>query len=214
MPGSGGRPSVADAALLGDRIVAAASTLFLRDGYAATSVEAITALAGMSKRTFYARFDGKGAVFLAVVRVLVRTWLSGFDDSLDGADTLEDALLAASRRMLEVALTPTALALHVLITAEIQRLPELAGSLRQAGVGLGITKVAALLRAHAPQLTSERAYFAAEQFQNLIVSVPQRRALGLGPPLDAAAREHWCQWSVALLLHGLSVDRVQTGTVT
>ncbi len=208
MRGSGGRPSAVDAALLGDRIVAAASTLFLRDGYAATSIEAIAALAGTSKRTFYARFDGKGAVFLAVVHVLVRTWLSGFNESLDSAETLEDALLRASRRMLDVALTPIALALHVLITAEVQRVPELTDALRQGGAGIGVAKVAALLLAHAPRLPAEQANFAAEQFQTMVVSVPQRRALGLGPPLDASAREQWCRSSVTLLLHGLSLDQV------
>ncbi len=73
MTHSGGLPRIADAALRGDRIVAAASMLFLRDGSAATSIEAIAAAAAVSKQTFYARFEDKGAVFLAVVRVLIRT---------------------------------------------------------------------------------------------------------------------------------------------
>lgn len=206
MRGSGGRPNAADAALLGDRIVEAASRLFLRDGYATTSVEAITALAGVSKRTFYARFDDKSAVFLAVVRVLIRAWLSGFDESLSSAETLQDALMSASYKMLDVALTSTALALHVLVTAEAMRLPELAEALREGGANSGVTRVAALLLAHKPYLSAEQAGFAAEQFQSLVVSAPQRRALGLGKPLDAAARDRWCRSSVALLLHGLPAN--------
>lgn len=205
MTRSGGRPRAVDAALLGDRIVAAASMLFLRDGYAATSIEAIAAAAAVSKRTFYARFEDKGAVFLAVVRVLIRTWLSGFAESPESAASLEDALLIASRQMLDVALTPTALAMHALVTAEAMRFPELADALRQGGADIGITRISALLLAHAPRLTPEEATFAAVQFQSMIVSVPQRRAMGLGPPLDAATREQWCRSSVALLLHGLPV---------
>jgi TetR/AcrR family transcriptional regulator, mexJK operon transcriptional repressor len=201
---SGGRPRAADAALLGDRIVTAASMLFLRDGYAATSIEAIATAAAVSKRTFYARFEDKAAVFLAVVRVLIRTWLSRFDESPESAGTLEDALLIASRQMLDVVLTPTALALHALVTAEAMRFPELAEALRQGGADVGVTRVSALLLAHTPHLTAEAATFAAAQFQSMIVSVPQRRAMGLGQPLDASARDQWCRSSVALLLHGLS----------
>ncbi len=203
--GSGGRPRAADAALLADRIVASASTLFLRDGYAVTSVEAIAAAAAVSKRTFYARFDNKGAVFLAVVRVLIRTWLSGFDAALEDADTLEDALLTASRQMLDVALTPDALSLHVLVTAEAMRFPELAEALREGGADVGRSRIATLLLTHVPRLTAGQAAFAAEQFQSLIVSVPQRRSIGLGHPLDAPAREAWCRSSVSLFLNGLSI---------
>ena len=151
-----------------------------------------------------ARFDSKSAVFLAVLRDLIRTWLSGFDESLENAATLEDALLAAARKMLDVALTPAALALHALVTAEAMRFPEMGGALRQSGADIGIRKVSALLLSHAPHLTPEYAQFVAEQFQSLVVLAPQRRAMGLGPALDPAARDRWCRATVALVLHGIS----------
>lgn len=200
---AGGRPRAADAALLGERIVAAASAMFLRDGYAATSIEAIAAAAGVSKRTFYARFDSKAAVFLEVVRALVDQWRVGFDERLHRAETLEDGLLTAARGILDVALMPAAMALYGLITAEAMRLPEVADALRQSGVDAGVVQVADLLLAHVPGLPAEAARFAAEQFQGMIVAGPRRRAMGLGLPLDAAARERWCRDSVALLLRGV-----------
>ena len=178
--------------------------LFIQDGYAATSIEAIAASAGVSKRTFYARFESKSAVFLAVVRDLIGAWLTGFEESIEVAETLEDALLAASRKMLDVALTPAALALHTLLNAEAMRFPELGAALRQSGADVGVKRVAALLLAHTPDLTPEAAGFAAEQFQSMVVVGPQRRAIGLGRALDAPERERWCRSSVALLLHGLS----------
>jgi TetR/AcrR family transcriptional regulator, mexJK operon transcriptional repressor len=200
---SGGRPRAADSALLGERIVEAAAVLFLRDGYAGTSIEAIATSAGVSKRTLYARFDGKGAVFLAVVRLLIRNWLVGFEESVERAATLEEALLAASRRMLAIALTPAALSLHALVMAEAMRVPEMAAALREGGADTGVARLTALLLGHAPHLTAQEAAFAAEQFQTMIVAGPQRRAMGLGPPLDEAAREQWCRATVALLLKGL-----------
>jgi TetR/AcrR family transcriptional repressor of mexJK operon len=204
MTRSGGRPTAADAAVLGDRIVAAAAELFLRDGYAATSIEAIASLAGVSKRTFYARFDGKGPIFLAVVRRLIGEWLVGFETSLETAPSLEAALLAASRKMLDVALTPSALALHALITAESMRFPELVEAVREAGADIGTVRVAGLLRHHLPGLSPASATLAAEQFQGLIIHAPQRRALASGTPLDDAARDHWCRAGVSLLLHGVA----------
>jgi TetR/AcrR family transcriptional regulator of autoinduction and epiphytic fitness len=208
---SGGRPRAADAALLGERIVAAASMLFMRDGYAATSIEAIAAAAGVSKRTFYVRFETKSAIFLAVVRDLIHTWLSGFDETLEASATLEDALFAASRKMLDVALTPSALALHALVTGEAMRFPEMGAALRQSGADVGMKKVSALLLFHAPHLTPEHAYFVAEQFQSLIVLAPQRRAMGMGPPLDPAARDRWCRATVDLVLRGILTPGAPAG---
>ena len=67
----GGRPSRADALRLRDRILAAATELFLAEGYGSTSIEAVAARAGISKRTFYDRFDDKAQLFAAVVHRII-----------------------------------------------------------------------------------------------------------------------------------------------
>lgn len=51
------------------RIVAAATRLFLRDGYASTSLAAVAAAAGVSERTVYVRFGTKVALFQRVIQV-------------------------------------------------------------------------------------------------------------------------------------------------
>jgi TetR/AcrR family transcriptional regulator, mexJK operon transcriptional repressor len=48
-------------------IVAAALRLFLRDGFARTSVDAIAEEAGVSKRTIYNHYEDKQSLFLSVV---------------------------------------------------------------------------------------------------------------------------------------------------
>ena len=189
--------------LIADRIIAAAAILFLRDGYAATSVESIAASAGVSKRTFYARFTGKSEAFLAVTRMLLRGWLDVFDEALEAAHSLEETLLTTARTMLDVALTPAALALHALVTAEAGRLPELAALVRQSGMDIGVTRVAALLQAHCAGLAVEQARFVAEQFQSMVVTAPQRDAMLTGQPPTASEREAWCRRTVELLLHGI-----------
>jgi TetR/AcrR family transcriptional regulator, mexJK operon transcriptional repressor len=202
-PRTGGRPTAAQAAELATRILDAAAGLFLEDGFAATSIEAIAAAAGVSKRTLYARFTGKEAVFLAVVQRLVGTWLVGFDAALEEAPSLEAALLTAARRMMAVALTPTAIALHRLVVAEAGRFPELAAALRVGGARAGIERLCRVLHAHHPEVGSPRVAFLAEQFQHLVLAGPQARAMGLGEHLDPNALEAWCRDSVTLFLQGL-----------
>ncbi len=175
----------------------------MRDGFAATSIEAISGKAGVSKRTLYARFADKEAVFLAVVQRLIAAWLTGFDAAMEGAPSLDAALLAAGRRMLAVALTPSALALHRLMVAEAKRFPELADALRDAGAHAGVERVGRLLHAHRPDDSPVRLAFLAEQFQHLVLAGPQARAVGFGDSLDREALDAWCRDSVALFLRGL-----------
>lgn len=52
----------------GEAIASAALRLFLRDGYERTSVDAIAAEAGVSKRTIYNRYGDKETLFLSVLR--------------------------------------------------------------------------------------------------------------------------------------------------
>jgi len=177
--------------------------LFLRSGFAATSIEAIAAAAGVSKRTLYARFPAKEAVFLAVVRRLIGDWLQGFDAAVDSAPSLETALLAAGQRMLAVALTPSALALHRLMVAEAGRFPELATALRNGGSRSGIERLCRILHVHRPSVSPFQLAFLAEQFQHLILAGPQARAIGLGEGLDRDAQNAWCADSVSLFLRAL-----------
>ncbi len=59
------RRSLAEATRL--RIADAARKLFVRDGYAATSIKAIAAEAGVSEPTIYLRFGNKKAIIEAIV---------------------------------------------------------------------------------------------------------------------------------------------------
>jgi TetR/AcrR family transcriptional repressor of mexJK operon len=198
-PNRGGRPTKQDAPLITERILDTATELFLRDGYGVASLEAVASAAGVSKRTLYARFAGKPALFQVVVSRLVARWLPAFDAGLGQAQGLEATLLAAARIILSTALMPEALALHRLIVAEIGRFPELGHVLHEAGAGIGHERLASVMgRAGVAD-----AVWAAEQFMTLVLTVPQRRALGLGVALDAAAQQDWAMRAVALFLRGV-----------
>lgn len=196
---SGGRPTPAEAQLKGERLLDAATASFLRDGYGLTSLEAVAQAAGVSKRTLYARFPDKAALFRDVVARLVVRWLPPFDAGVGSARSLEATLLSAARVMLATALAPEALALHQLIVAESGRFPELAAIMRDAGAGVGAERLAGVLA----QAGVADPGWAAEQFMAMVLSVPQRRALATGRPLDAAAQAEWAARSTRLFLRGV-----------
>jgi len=198
----GGRPTQQEAAQLADRIVAAATKLFLERGFGDTSIEAVTAACGVSKRTFYHRFRDKPDLFRAVIRRLVEHWTQPIETAAAGA--LEDVLERAGQHFLAAALSPAALSLYRMLVAEAPRFPELARILAESA-SAGIARIAETLarEAAAGRLAIADPHFAAEQFTNLVVAGPRRRALGLGAPLDEAELALWVRRSVALFLDGV-----------
>jgi TetR/AcrR family transcriptional regulator, mexJK operon transcriptional repressor len=202
---SGGRPTAQAAAQLETTILNAATDAFLDGGYAATTIELIARTCGVAKRTIYARWSGKPALFKAVLERLMTKWLSDAGD-WDAGDDLETALDRAAERILSVALSPEAVALNRLLVAESARFPELPLMLDQAGAAEGTIRIAALLDRVVARgkVRPADTLLAAEQFLHLILAGPQRRALGLGPKLDDQQIEAWRKAAVSLFLRGWS----------
>jgi len=204
-PRRGGRPSRAEAELLGERILEIATELFLRDGYGSTSIEAIAQAAGMSKRTFYARYAGKPELFAAVVGRIVDQIRPPPEVPLLAGTTVPEILERLAGLMLRAALSPRALALNRLIIAESTRFPELLTGLGgERGRSEAIQLIVSLLdsRPDSPPMTRDDARFAAGQFIQMIVSWPQRRALGLGDPMSTTEQTDWVRRTTHLFLNG------------
>ena len=199
LPKRGGRPPREQAAQLGEHILDVATELLLTGGYGATSIEAIARRAGVSKRTFYARFADKPALMSAVVvRLIEHLKPPGGAIRIDGA-TLEERLRALAALIVDAAVSPQALELHRLVVAESKRFPELAVAVERAGGRqLAVEIIGGLL---AP-LPAAEAQIAAEHFLQMVVSEPRQRALGLGHPMTAAERAAWATQAVAIFLNG------------
>ena len=203
--GRGGRPTRADALRLRQRILEVATELFLAEGYGSTSIEAVAARAGISKRTFYHRFDDKSALFAAVVHEIIEQIRPPAGVPLIEGATLPDILRRLAGLIVRAALLPQAIALHRLVMAESARFPELVravhgdGSAREA-----ITLIGGLLgrEMRDSKLTAEQRAFAAEQFIFMVVTVPQRRAMGYGTPMTTTELDAWADKTVDLFLNG------------
>ena len=185
-------------------ILDAATAAFLRDGYAVTTIEATARACGVAKRTIYARWNGKPALFRAVLERLMAKWLSAAGD-WSAVGGLHAALAAAADQILAVALTPDAVALHRLVVAESSRFPELPQMLQQAGANAGADRLAALLDQAVArgELPAQDTAYAAEQFLHLLLAGPQRRALGLGRPLGLQQLAVWRDRAIQLFLQGI-----------
>jgi AcrR family transcriptional regulator len=200
----GGRPTRLEAAALGDKILDVATALFLSRGFGATSIEAVASRARISKRTFYHRFSDKAALYRAVVRRLLQHWLPEFEAAFDAPAPLDILLARLARRMLAVALTPEALALRRLLVAEAERFPELVEIAIEQGATRAVERIAALLEEErrAGRIALDDCRFAAAQFQELVLSIPLRRAMGFGAPLTEDEREDWATKCAVLFIEG------------
>ncbi len=130
-------------------------------------------------------------------------------EGLFAGAALAVTLTAIAEAMLAAALTDDAIALHRLILAEAHRFPELAAITRRIGAREeAVARIAALLqRTPATRVAPKAARFAAEQFLQMVIAVPQRRALGLGKPMRAAERTAWARDTVQLFLAGFGRPR-------
>jgi TetR/AcrR family transcriptional regulator, mexJK operon transcriptional repressor len=201
----GGRPSREQAALLGDRILDVAAELFLTEGYGATSIEAVAQRAAISKRTFYHRFSDKAALFDAVLRRIIQGIKPSADVPLFERGDLGEVLHRLARLAVRASVAPATLALTRLMLTEAQRFPELAAIVaREGSRGDAVRQITGLLEreSHAGRLAIDRPEFAAEQFLALLMTVPQRRALGLGTPMTGAQLDLWADDCVNLFLNG------------
>jgi AcrR family transcriptional regulator len=201
----GGRPSQAAALELNERILDVATELFLAQGYGLTTIEALSRRAGISKRTFYHRFADKTVLFGAVVHRIVESIRPPPGVPLLEGATLHEVLKRLAGLIMHAALSPQAIALHRLLIAESARFPELARAANAQGASQeAIALISTLLAREIDnaEFTAAAREFAALQFLQLVVVVPQRRALGFDRPMTTAELEAWAEGSVKLFLSG------------
>lgn len=125
--GRRGRPTLAQAEEKGSTIVAAACAMFLEEGYAVTTMEAVAARAGVSKGTLYSRYSTKADLFAAVVEDRVRDWSVRAARNHQRVPSRLKALLEHHVLIaLESVADPEIAAFAELLFTERRRFPELA----------------------------------------------------------------------------------------
>jgi TetR/AcrR family transcriptional regulator, mexJK operon transcriptional repressor len=118
---------------LKERLLKAATEVFLEKGFAATSVDEIASRAKASKLTFYNHFGNKEKLFEAIVTRLNSTMFKGFVDALEADVPMEQALHFFVKQLAEMLYTDQAIKLVRVLHAEAARFPELADIFDRAG---------------------------------------------------------------------------------
>lgn len=200
-----GRPPRAAALELRERILQVATELLLEQGYGSTSIDSVAVRAGVSKRTFYDRFEDKAALFAAVVHRIIDDIRPPANVPLLAGSNLPEILRRLAGLILKATLSAQAIALHRLVTGESRRFPELARAVEKDGGQAEATAlIAGLLSRELPKikLTAQDQVFAAQQFIYMVVTLPQRRAVGFGAPMTPLELDQWADRVVTLFLEG------------
>jgi TetR/AcrR family transcriptional regulator, mexJK operon transcriptional repressor len=183
-------------------VVDAARTLFLRNGYANTTVEDIAALAGLTKRTVYNNYADKDALFTQIVRDTIayaEEFARGLREEFAAditATNLREALDDLGQRLALGIIRPEVIALRRLLIGEGSAFPALAREYFERAPGQVIDALASRfdLLATAGLLRLSAPHRAAAQFAYLVAGEPLDRAMLVGtvPPREevvACARD-------------------------
>jgi AcrR family transcriptional regulator len=203
-----GRPTQAEAKELHAKLREAAVATFLEYGYDATTMEAIAQAAGITKRTLYARYPDKRAVFLDVIPWALTTAVSREANPELGEDDLPAALTAIGRGAVKHALDPDTLALHRIAKNEAPRFPEFAVSAETLGWSRRQRQVMDLLRQHeaAGTIEIDDVELAAEHFLAMVEALPARLA-DFGVFRSKKEQDRHIKHAVNLFLRGVLVRK-------
>jgi AcrR family transcriptional regulator len=199
-----GRPTHAEAKKLQQKLRKAAVATFVKHGYDGTSMDAIAKAAGITRRTLYARYPDKRAVFLDVIPwALTRRTERETAEELDGGD-LRAALVAVGRAGLARAIDPDMVRLKRIAMNESARFPEFAVSAHSMTWSPRHRQVMDLLRHHqeAGVIQVDDLELAAGHFIALVEHLPARLA-DCGIYRDPEEDERHLQHAVELFLRGI-----------
>lgn len=199
-----GRPTQAEAKALEQRLREAAVAIFLSCGYDGTTMEAVADAAGITKRTLYARYPDKHALFLSVIPwALSRLENRSAGDELV-SDDLSSSLAAIGRAAVDRVVDPETVALRRMARYESSRFPEFAMSADSMMYSALMRAVVAVLRRHRDSdgLVIDDIELAAEQFLAMVAMMPSSLAdFGITRTSEVQARH--LQHAVALFLRAI-----------
>jgi TetR/AcrR family transcriptional regulator, mexJK operon transcriptional repressor len=166
-------------------ILDAATTLFLRQGYLATSMDQIAAAASVSKQTVYKQFADKQSLFREIVTSTVAQVSDPVSEqvaSLRDSTDLAAGLQGLARALLAQVIQPRVMQLRRLVIGEAGRFPELGRLFYDNGPGRTIDALTATFEGLAARgtLRLQDPRLAAEHFNWLIMSAPLNRVMLCG----------------------------------
>ncbi len=180
--------------------------LFLERGFERTTIDAIAASVGMAKRTVYARYGDKSALFKAALQRAIDNMVVPVEE-LHAAerDGVEACLLAIARILVANLMSREGLRLMRITNSESYRMPEIGAYTYDRGTRITIAYLGDLFgrlkRAEGKAMSEAEAQDAAEAFLNLLGSPARTAAWGM--ELDETEIERLTRYRVGLFVHGV-----------
>ncbi|HTR12946.1 MAG TPA: TetR/AcrR family transcriptional regulator [Roseiarcus sp.] len=203
-----GRPRREFAGEVEERILDAATKVFLERGFEGATIDELAEEARAGKPTIYARFPNKEALFAAVVARKVQENTRPESIAASGS-TAEERLKGLATAIVGKTLAPDALGLMRVTLAEARRFPDLASSVSRMARERGVEAVARTLGELAttkdtgrlPAFTPDRLASTARRFLDAIMLPMIIRALfGEDPASLRAEIDSHVSQSVAFFL--------------
>lgn len=200
-----GRPTREQQEQRHEELLNVALDIFLERGFEQTTMEEIATQVGMSKRTVYALYEDKGALFKAAVkRAIERYTVPREAVEAVATDDLEETLAAIARLRIANVATPIAIKLQRILSAQSYRFPELFHAAFEEGAGPTISFLCDLFARYSSlgQINVTEPQRAATAFLSLAVGGPARIIVS-GNVLDDAEIERHIRFAVGLFLGGI-----------
>ncbi|USP11876.1 TetR/AcrR family transcriptional regulator [Aeromonas dhakensis] len=186
-------------------VLSAATKVFLEHSFSAATTDMIQREAGVSKATMYACFPNKEALFAAVIEHLCASMTTAFKTMRVSPGNIAKTLTDIGMSCLYIVLSPTALALNRVVTAETPRFPELGRRFYLAGPKVVTSMVAERLNEAAKigeiNVQSIGVEAAATLFLSMVRAQAQTECLTHPDTRPSAAQmDYWVQIAVTTFL--------------
>ncbi|MDH5649716.1 MAG: TetR/AcrR family transcriptional regulator [Gammaproteobacteria bacterium] len=190
--------SLANATRKHGDIIAAATTLFLQQGYGASGMDRIAELSGVTKQTVYRYFPSKEELFMAVMAHVRK---NRFEPYEFGDRSLADELNGFGVQMLAFHLQPEALGLYRLMLSEGAQ-----ENLNQAFTSTGPQQVIQPLITFLQQRcgTLEDIPFHARMFATMVLAPRNQQLTGADNKMHDAAQRSHVEKVVRLFIQGIN----------
>lgn len=200
-----GRPTREQAQARQDELLDTALDHFLAKGFELATIEAIAQAVGMTKRTVYAKFTDKEALFRAAVnRAVERYYVSPERIAATDCGDIEKTLIAIARLRIDEVRTANGLRLQRIIATESYRFPDLYLLAYERGALPAIRFLAQVLAREtaAGRLAVKEPEKAATLFMSLVVTGPVRVIIA-GADLPTEEIDERLRYAVDLFLNGV-----------
>lgn len=186
-------------------IIKAATGLFLEKGFGGVSMEEIARKAGVAKQTLYSYFNGKEALFKAIVRRRCEAVFDALPEGSGNHSDMKSYLATLGNRVMDILFTEETIELYRLVVAETPRFPELGHMYYETGPKAAVDMLAAYFQRCGVKKGDSRAW--AEQFFGMLTgSLLNRALLDVKLTLSRAERQKTAERTAAFFLLALNSE--------